>query len=195
MATIASRSAARSTHSVIPTKRGEIMAKKALIVAATAALALITMRLVGYPRSRKRHGPRLARSDISPADLELRREDAGRAAAGVPAELFLQRSTTDKAARQALKNKDFQRALSDPAVRGARIARRSGSDRRDGRCEYWRKQDALSVKLDALSLSMRRSQRHSKPVPHCVWRLCHPRSWPPSVRAMRSAPFLPSRIL
>ena len=67
MATIASRSAARSTHSVIPTKRGEIMAKKVLwIVAATAALALITMRLVGYPRSRKARKPRLApRSDIS----------------------------------------------------------------------------------------------------------------------------------
>jgi hypothetical protein len=123
MSTIASRSAARATHpSVTPTKRGEIMAKKVLwIVAATAAVALITMRLVGYPpvekgteatigAAQRYQSPQISSADVKTEDAQLQ--------AFLQSDLFRQ-LTTDKTARQALKNKDFQKALQDPAVRAA----------------------------------------------------------------------------
>jgi hypothetical protein len=122
MATIAKRRAAPATHSVIPTKRGEIMAKKVLwIVAATAALALITMRLVGYPpveqgteatigAAQRYQAPQISSADVKTGDAQLQ--------AFLQSDVFRQ-LTTDKAARQALKNKDFQRALQDNAVRVA----------------------------------------------------------------------------
>jgi len=122
MSTIASRSAARATHSsVIPTRRGE-MAKKVLwILAATAALALIAMRLVGYPpvgqgteatigAAQRYQSPQISSADVKTEDAQLQ--------AFLQSDLFRQ-LTTDKAARQALKNKDFQKALQDPAVRAA----------------------------------------------------------------------------
>jgi hypothetical protein len=123
MSSIASRSAARETHpSVIPTKRGEIMAKKVLwIVAATAALALITMRLVGYPpvekgteatigAAQRYQSPQISSADVKTGDAQLQKF--------LQSDLFRQ-LTTDKTARQALRNKDFQKALQDPAVRAA----------------------------------------------------------------------------
>jgi hypothetical protein len=156
MATIATRRAAPATHSVIPTKRGETMAKKALwIVAATAALALITMRLVGYPpvekgteatigAAQRYQAPQISSSDVKTQDAQLQ--------AFLQSDLFHQLST-DKAARQALKNKDFQRALSDAAVRAALVR----PDVRDaiaamGAANNGAQQDALSVRLDALSV-------------------------------------------
>ena len=123
MSTIASRSAARATHSsFIPTKRGGNMAKKVLwIVAATAALALIAMRLVGYPpvekgteatigAAQRYQSPQISSADVKTEDAQLQ--------AFLQSDLFRQ-LTTDKAAREALKNKDFQKALQDPAVRAA----------------------------------------------------------------------------
>ena len=123
MSTIASRKAAPATHpSVIPTRRGEIMAKKVLwIVAATAALALITMRLVGYPpvekgteatigAAQRYQSPQVASADVKTQDAELQKF--------LQSDLF-RKLTTDKTARQALKNKDFQKALQEPAVRAA----------------------------------------------------------------------------
>lgn len=123
MSTIASRRAARATHpSVIPTKRGEIMAKKVLwILAAAAAVALITMRFVGYPpvekgteatigAAQRYQAPQISSADVKTEDAQLQ--------AFLQSDLFRQ-LTTDKAARQALKNKDFQKALQDPAVRAA----------------------------------------------------------------------------
>jgi hypothetical protein len=156
MATIATRRAAPATHSVIPTKRGEIMAKKVLwIVAATAALALITMRFVGYPpvekgteatigAAQRYQAPQISSSDVKTQDAQLQ--------AFLQSDLFHQLST-DKAARQALKNKDFQRALSDAAVRAALVR----PDVRDaiaamGAANNGANQDALSAKLEALSV-------------------------------------------
>ena len=123
MSTIASRRAARATHpSVIPIKRGEIMAKKVLwILAAAAAVALITMRFVGYPpvekgteatigAAQRYQAPQISSADVKTEDAQLQ--------AFLQSDLFRQ-LTTDKAARQALKNKDFQKALQDPAVRAA----------------------------------------------------------------------------
>jgi hypothetical protein len=123
MSTIASRSAARATHSsFIPTKRGGNMAKKVLwIVAATAALALIAMRLVGYPpvekgteatigAAQRYQSPQISSADVKTQDAQLQ--------AFLQSDVFRQ-LTTDKTARQALKNQDFQKALQDPAVRAA----------------------------------------------------------------------------
>jgi hypothetical protein len=123
MATIAGRNPARTTHpSVIPTRRGKIMAKKVLwIVAATAALALITMRLVGYPpvekgteatigAAQRYQSPQISSADVKTEDAQLQ--------AFLQSDLFRQ-LTTDKTAREALKNKDFQKALQEPAVRAA----------------------------------------------------------------------------
>lgn len=123
MATIASRKVAPAIHStVIPTRRGEIMAKKVLwIVAATAALALITMRLVGYPpvekgteatigAAQRYQSPQVSSADVKTQDAELQKF--------LQSDLF-RKLTTDKTARQALKNKDFQKALQEPAVRAA----------------------------------------------------------------------------
>lgn len=127
MSTIASRSAAaRATHSsYIPTKRGEHMAKKVLwIVAATAALALIAMRLVGYPpvekgteatigAAQRYQSPQISSADVKTEDAQLQ--------AFLQSDVFRQ-LTTDKVARQALRNKDFQKALQDPAVRAALVS-------------------------------------------------------------------------
>ena len=123
MSTIASRRAARATHpSVFPTKRGKIMAKKVLwIVAATAALALITMKLVGYPpvgkgteatigAAQRYQSPQISSADVKTEDAQLQ--------AFLQSDLFRQ-LTTDKTAREALKNKEFQKALQEPAVRAA----------------------------------------------------------------------------
>jgi hypothetical protein len=121
MSTIASRRPARATQ-VIPTKSGKIMAKKVLwIVAATAAVALITMRLVGYPpvekgteatigAAQRYQSQQISNADVKTQDAQLQ--------AFLQSDLFRQ-LTTDKAAQQALKNKDFQRALADAAVRAA----------------------------------------------------------------------------
>ena len=120
MAAIASRTAARVTHSVIPTKRGKDMAKKVLwIVAATAALALIAMRLVGYPpvekgteatigAAQRYQEPQISSSDVKTGDAQLQ--------AFLQSDLFRQLAT-DKVAQEALRNKDFQRALQDQSVR------------------------------------------------------------------------------
>ena len=101
------------------------MAKKVLwIVAATAAVALITMRLVGYPpvekgteatigAAQRYQSPQISSADVKTEDAQLQ--------AFLQSDLFRQ-LTTDKAARQALKNKDFQNALPTPAVRAALAA-------------------------------------------------------------------------
>jgi hypothetical protein len=142
MATIASRRAAPTTHSVTPTKRGEIMAKKVLwILAATAALALISMRLVGYPpvekgteatigAAQRYQSSQISSADVKTGDAQLQ--------AFLQSDVF-HKLTTDKTARQALKNKDLQRALAEPAVRAALAAPDV-------------QQEALSVRLDALGI-------------------------------------------
>jgi hypothetical protein len=157
MSTIASRGAAPAIHSlVIPTKRGEIMAKKVLwIVAAAAAVALITMRFVGYPpvekgteatigAAQRYQSPQISSADVKTQDPQLQ--------AFLQSDLFRQ-LTTDKAARQALKNKDFQRAISDPAVRAALVR----PDVRDSIialnvANNGVRPDALSIRIDALGV-------------------------------------------
>jgi hypothetical protein len=103
-------------------KRGRTMAKKALwIMAAAAAVALIAMRLTGYPpadkgteatigAAQRYQAPQISSADVKTGDTELQ--------AFLQSDLFRQLAA-DKAAREALKNKDFQHALSDAAVRVA----------------------------------------------------------------------------
>jgi len=103
-------------------RKGRTMAKKALwIMSAAAALALIVMRLTGYPpvdkgtdatigAAQRYQAPQIASADVKTGDTELQ--------AFLQSDLFRQLAA-DKAAREALKNKDFQHALSDAAVRVA----------------------------------------------------------------------------
>jgi hypothetical protein len=126
MATIASRAAARTTYPpATSNKRGATMAKKVLwIVAATAALALIAMRLIGYPPVEKGTeatigaAQRYQAQQVSNADVKT--EDA-QLQAFLQSDLFRQLAT-DKVAQQALKNKDFQKALQDASVRAALVS-------------------------------------------------------------------------
>jgi hypothetical protein len=123
MSTIASRVRMQPGHPPATfMKRGRIMAKKALwIVAAAAAVALITMRLTGYPpadkgteatigAAQRYQAPQISSADVKTGDAQLQ--------AFLQSDLFRQLAA-DKAAQQALKNKDFQHALSDAAVRAA----------------------------------------------------------------------------
>ena len=114
------------THPAQPpatlTKRGRTMAKKALwIMAAAAALALIVMRLTGYPpadkgteatigAAQRYQAQQISNADVKTGDAQLQ--------SFLQSDLFRQLAA-DKAAQQALKNKDFQHALSDAAVRAA----------------------------------------------------------------------------
>jgi hypothetical protein len=155
MATIASRRAAPTTHSVTPTKRGEIMAKKVLwILAATAALALISMRLVGYPpvekgteatigAAQRYQSSQISSADVKTGDAQLQ--------AFLQSDVF-HKLTTDKTARQALKNKDLQRALAEPAVRAALAAPDVQQAIAAIAAAGSAKHEALSVRLDALGI-------------------------------------------
>jgi hypothetical protein len=155
MSTIASRSTARTYPPAISSKRGETMAKKVLwILAATAALALIAMRLGGYPPVEKGTeatigaAQRYQAQQISSADVKT--EDA-QLQAFLQSDLFRQ-LTTDKAAQQALKNKDFQRALTDSAVRAALVSPDVRYAIAAAGASSGVKLEALSVRIQALGV-------------------------------------------
>ena len=98
------------------------MAKKVLwIVAAAAAVALIAMRLTGFPpvdkgteatigAAQRYQAPQISSADVKTDDAQLQ--------AFLQSDLFRQLAA-DKAAQQALKNKDFRSALADAQVRAA----------------------------------------------------------------------------
>jgi hypothetical protein len=123
MSTIAGRARMQPGHPPATfMKRGRTMAKKALwIMAAAAAVALIAMRLTGYPpadkgteatigAAQRYQAPQISSADVKTGDTQLQ--------TFLQSDLFRQLAA-DKAAQQALKNKDFQHALSDAAVRAA----------------------------------------------------------------------------
>ena len=123
MSAIANRTRTKTTTPPsIFTMRGRIMAKKVLwIVAAAAAVALIALRLAGYPpvdkgteatigAAQRYQAPQISSADVKTGDAQLQ--------AFLQSDIFHQLAT-DKAAQQALKNKDFQRALADASVRAA----------------------------------------------------------------------------
>ena len=125
MSTIASRTPVHETRSPIFMRRSKNMAKKVLwIVAATAAAALIAMKLVGYPpvekgteatigAAQRYQAPQISNADVKVGDQQLQ--------AFLQSDVFHQLAA-DKTAQQALKNKDFQRALADASIRAALAA-------------------------------------------------------------------------
>ena len=103
-------------------KRGSTMAKKVLwSVAAVAAVALIALKVVGYPpvgqgtEATIGAAQRYQESQISAADVKV---DDQQFQAFLQSDLFRQLAN-DKVARNALKNQDLQKALADANVRVA----------------------------------------------------------------------------
>jgi hypothetical protein len=101
-------------------KRGSTMAKKVLwSVAAAAAVALVALRVAGYPpveegteatigAAQRYQAPQVAASDVRLEDQQFQEF--------LQSDLFRQLAN-DKAAQDALKNQDLQRALADARVR------------------------------------------------------------------------------
>jgi hypothetical protein len=123
MSTIASQARTQAIHPPAPfMQRGRIMAKKVLwIVAAAAAVALIAMKLAGYPpvdkgteatigAAQRYQAPQISSADVKTGDAQLQ--------AFLQSDVFRQLAA-DKAAQQALKNKDFRSALADASIRAA----------------------------------------------------------------------------
>src|SRR5690242_14512821 len=113
---------ATTTHLVSSSQRGRTMAKKVLwTLAAAAAVALVIMKISGYPPVQSGTeatigaAQRYQAQQISDADVKT---DDAQLQAFMQSDLF-HKLTTDKAARQAVQNKDFQKAMADASVRAA----------------------------------------------------------------------------
>jgi hypothetical protein len=98
------------------------MAKKVLwSVAAVAAVALVTLKVVGYPPVQQGTeatigaAQRYQESQVSAADVKVEDQQFQ---AFLQSDLFRQ-LVNDKAAQNALKNQDLQKALADATVRAA----------------------------------------------------------------------------
>ena len=152
MSTIAGYAMAPVTQpQVTHMRRGSTMAKKVLwSVAAVAAMALIALKVVGYPPVEQGTeatigaAQRYQESQISAADVKV---DDPQFQAFLQSDLFRQLAN-DKAAQEALKNQDFQRALADASVR-AFLAR---ADARNAVAHYARadaRLDARNARADA----------------------------------------------
>jgi hypothetical protein len=125
MSTITRGSVSHATTSITSLRKGKTMAKKVLwSVAAAAAVALVVMRILGYPpvengteatigAAQRYQAPQIQSTDVKLQDAELQ--------AFLQSDVFRQLAA-DKAAQQALKNKDFQRALADASIRAALAA-------------------------------------------------------------------------
>jgi hypothetical protein len=103
-------------------RRGSTMAKKVLwSVAAVAAVALVALKVVGYPPVQQGTeatigaAQRYQESQISAADVKV---DDQQFQAFLQSDLFRQLAN-DKVARNALKNQDLQKVLADANVRVA----------------------------------------------------------------------------
>ena len=103
-------------------RRGSTMAKKVLwSVAAVAAVALVALRVAGYPpveegteatigAAQRYQAPQIAAADVKVENQQFQ--------SFLQSDLF-RRLVNDKAAQEALKNPDLQRALADLNVRTA----------------------------------------------------------------------------
>ena len=123
MSSIAEYAKAQVTQpQVIFMRRGSTMAKKVLwSVAAVAAVALVALRVAGYPpveegteatigAAQRYQAPQIAAADVKVEDQQFQ--------SFLQSDLFRQ-LVNDKAAQEALKNQDLQRALADENVRTA----------------------------------------------------------------------------
>jgi hypothetical protein len=123
MSTIAEQAHAPVTRPQVTfMRRGSTMAKKILwSVAAVAAVALVALRVAGYPpvekgteatigAAQRYQAPQVSTADVKVQDQEFQ--------SFLQSDLFRQ-LVNDKAAQEALKNQDLQRALADANVRTA----------------------------------------------------------------------------
>ena len=121
MSTIVRRARIETMSPTLMTK-GRTMAKKVLwSVAAAAAVALVVMRVFGYPpvqdgteatigAAQRYQAPQISSADVKLEDAQLQ--------AFLQSDVFRQLAS-DKVAQEALKNDDFRRALADASVRVA----------------------------------------------------------------------------
>ena len=121
MSTIVRRARIETMSPTLVTK-GRTMAKKVLwSVAAAAAVALVVMRVLGYPpvqdgteatigAAQRYQAPQISSADVKLEDAQLQ--------AFLQSDVFRQLAS-DKVAQEALKNNDFRRALADASVRVA----------------------------------------------------------------------------
>ena len=121
MSTIVRRARIETMSPTLMTK-GRTMAKKVLwSVAAAAAVALVVMRVFGYPpvqdgteatigAAQRYQVPQISSADVKLEDAQLQ--------AFLQSDVFRQLAS-DKVAQEALKNNDFRRALADASVRVA----------------------------------------------------------------------------
>jgi len=121
MSTIVRRARFETMSPTLMTK-GRTMAKKVLwSVAAAAAVALVVMRVFGYPpvqdgteatigAAQRYQAPQISSADVKLEDAQLQ--------AFLQSDVFRQLAS-DKVAQEALKNNDFRRALADASVRVA----------------------------------------------------------------------------
>jgi hypothetical protein len=103
-------------------RRGSTMAKKVLwSMAAVAAMALVALKIVGYPPVEQGTeatigaAQRYQEAQVSAADVKVEDQQFQ---AFLQSDLFRQLAN-DKAAQSALKNQDLQKALADATVRAA----------------------------------------------------------------------------
>ena len=121
MSTIVCRARIETMSPTLMTK-GRTMAKKVLwSVAAAAAVALVVMRVFGYPpvqdgteatigAAQRYQAPQISSADVKLEDAQLQ--------AFLQSDVFRQLAS-DKVAQEALKNNDFRRALAYASVRVA----------------------------------------------------------------------------
>jgi hypothetical protein len=153
MSTIAQSSKASAAQPRIDfTRRGNRMAKNVLwMVAAAAAVALVVMRVAGFPpvdkgteatigAAQRYQEPQITAADVKVEDQEFQ--------AFLQSDLFNQ-LVNDKAAQKALQNENFQRAMADAGVRAA-LAR---ADVRTEAANFARMDAKTRASLDAKSLA------------------------------------------
>jgi len=143
------------------TRRGSTMAKKVLwSVAAVAAVALVALRVAGYPpveegteatigAAQRYQAPQIAAADVKVEDQQFQ--------SFLQSDLFRQ-LVNDKAAREALKNESLQKALSDLNVRNAlsnEVIRTAISNNAVLWAKYLANNDVINqVRLDAKNLAV-----------------------------------------
>ena len=159
MSTIAELAKAPVTQSQVTyIRRGSRMAKKVLwSVAAVAAVALVALKVVGYPPVEQGTeatigaAQRYQQAQISASDVKVEDQQFQDF---LQSDLFRQLAN-DKAAQNALKNQDLQKALADANVRTA-LALDSVRTAISNNVAHWagaeaRKEAIASLKLDAKS--------------------------------------------
>ena len=151
-------------------RRGNTMAKKVLwSVAAVAAVALVALRVAGYPpveegteatigAAQRYQAPQIAAADVKVEDQQFQ--------SFLQSDLF-RRLVNDKAAQEALKNQDLQRALGDVNVRTA-LSNEAIRTAISNNAMLWARYTAnnnaiLAVRLDAQNLAMLQAALSASP--------------------------------